>query len=212
MGGFVWTDIGHCLDCGEQQGLVRLLRGRDGRDVRPGGVDCPVARRYHCLVVDLRVCALQGLENLVLESGNETHAEDSRQFPRRVVAGEDSTDRILVPFLGRARRRFQDSPSHLLRNATVDIETVERLLDRVKRAFGNWKVIVVLETVGICLLEYRAQGDRRPAANLLGLVATLHNGDQCSGQFVVDNRVVPCKPGREKEVGLRRSIIPKDVE
>jgi len=43
------------------------------------------------------------------------------------------------------------------------------------------------------MLEDRTQGDRGPAAHLLGLVAAAKDGEQRVYQLVVDDREVTCK-------------------
>ena len=52
----------------------------------------PAAR--DCLVVNLRVRAFQGLQYLLVETPNVTHAEDGGQLPFRVVARIGGTDRL----------------------------------------------------------------------------------------------------------------------
>src|SRR4051812_5994338 len=101
--------------------------------MRPGRVDLPVARGANCLVASIRILAVQRFENLRIESTNETHAEDRRELPGLVVAGERGTDRIRVPISRRAHRRLQDSPSHLSWNAGVLIELTQRRLDPIER-------------------------------------------------------------------------------
>ena len=64
------------------------------------------------------------------------------------------------------------------------------------------EVIGILESLHVRMLEDRPQGDRRPAAYLLGPVAAAQDGEERVDQFVVDDREVPGKLGGQQEIGL----------
>jgi hypothetical protein len=163
--------------------------------------------------MDIRILAVQRFENPLQSNPRTKRMEKDRgEPPSLIVAGERGTDRILVPILRRAHRRLQDSPSHLPWNAGVSIELTLRLLDPMERRSRNWKIISVLKTLRIRLLEDRSQGDRCLAANLLGLVDALQNGHQRVSQLVVDDREAACKLCCGQEFGLGCSVIAKNLE
>ena len=82
----------------------------------------------------------------------------------------------------------------------------------MERAFRDREIIGILEALGVRMLEDRSQGDHRPAAHLFGPVAAAQDGEQRLNQLLIDDREITCKLGGEKEIGLRGTVIPKEVE
>src|SRR5437870_1484474 len=82
----------------------------------------------------------------------------------------------------------------------------------MERRRRNRNVISVLKTLRICVLKRRSQGNRCLAANLLGLVGALQNGDQRVSQFVVDDREVARELCSKQQFVLGCSVITKNVE
>src|SRR5207244_4325384 len=73
-------------------------------------------------------------------------------------------------------------------------------------------IIGILEALCVRMLEDRSQRDRRFAADPFGPVAAAQDGEQRLNQLLIDDREITCKLGGEKEIGLRGTVIPKEVE
>ncbi len=139
--------------------------------MRPGCVHFPIACRKDCLVVHIRVLAAQRFENLSLNPRTKRMQKTTVSLHPSSSLENATADCIPAPVLGGAHRRLQDPPPYFFGYAGVQVELAQRLLDPVERVSRNWEVIDLLEPLRVCMLEDRSQGDRRSAADVLGLVA-----------------------------------------
>ena len=116
-------------------------------------------------------------------------------------------DRTLMPELGCAHRCFQTAPPYFLGSAVPEVKLLKRLLDVTKCALRNGYIIGILESIRVRLFQDRPKRNCRPSTQLLGLVGTACDRQQCIGQIVVDHGKIAREFGGDQAVGCRGSLI-----
>lgn len=128
---FPREDAGRGIDGGQSQAFFGFFRTGQRDNLRPCRIERPVACRANRLIVNLRVCAVQQLKCLFVETANPPHGEDSGQPPLLVAAGIGGPDRIRVPGL-----RATDSAPHRFGKIRIRVRA-KHLLDLVEGVLGD---------------------------------------------------------------------------
>ncbi len=113
----------------------------EGNDVMPGGGKFGVSGSEDGLAMNFGVRTAERIEDRFVETANPAHTKYRGEHPFVVAGGIRLGDRVLMPVLRGADRRFQSSAAHQLGHGFVDVDVVKREMNQVEGFLGDGHMV-----------------------------------------------------------------------